>query len=144
MRLSRSFRPTRHVFAVLATVLSIAGMMQAAPAADRGFPFDHELRFDANPVRGSKRVPGLQISKSGAAEIDLWCVRGKGHAVIIEDQITIVPLSMQDNQCPADRLRGARGRSRGRASASLFSLEARSRRWRCRSRAAARCERPWG
>ena len=36
---------------------------------------------------------------------DLWCVSGKAHAVIIEKQITIVPISMQDNQCPADRLR---------------------------------------
>ena len=56
-------------------------------------------------MRGSKRVPGLQITKNGAAEIDLWCARGKGHAVVIENQITIVPVSMQDNQCPADRLR---------------------------------------
>ncbi|MCZ7641807.1 MAG: META domain-containing protein [Pseudorhodoplanes sp.] len=41
----------------------------------------------------------------GAAEIDLWCASGKGHAVIIENSITIVPISMQDNQCPPDRLR---------------------------------------
>ena len=55
-------------------------------------------------MRGSKRVPGLQITENGAAEIDLWCASGKGHAIIIADQITIVPISLQDNQCPADRL----------------------------------------
>jgi META domain-containing protein len=91
------------VLAILAAPL--AGPVQDAAASGQGFPFDHELRFDANPMRGSKRVPGLQITRNGAAEIDLWCVSGKGHAVIIENQITIVPISMQDNQCPADRLR---------------------------------------
>lgn len=105
MRLSPSIRPGGLVFVVLAAVLSVAGVTHEAAASSRDFPFDHELRFDANPVRGSKRVPGLQITKTGAAEIDLWCASGKGHAVIIDNQITIVPLSMQDNQCPADRLR---------------------------------------
>lgn len=105
MRLSPSVRPNRHVFVILAAVASFAGLMHEAIASGPGFPFDHELRFDANPVRGSKRVPALQITKTGAAEIDLWCASGKGHAVIIENQITIVPLFMQDNQCPADRLR---------------------------------------
>ena len=107
MRWSPSLCPVRHllvisVFASLAALF--AGPIQDA-AASGPFPFDHELRFDANPMRGSKRVPGLQITKNGAAEIDLWCVSGKGHAVIIENQITIVPISMQDNQCPVDRLR---------------------------------------
>ncbi len=105
MRLSPSNLPGRHGFVILAAILSIAGAMHEATASGRDFPFDHELRFDANPVRGSKRVPGLQVTKTGAVEIDLWCASGKGQAVIIDNQITIIPLSMQDNQCPADRLR---------------------------------------
>lgn len=105
MRLSPSSRPVRHLFVILAAALSAAGALRPALAFGPDFPFDYELRFDADPVRGSKRVPGLQITKTGAAEIDLWCASGKGHAVIIENQITIVPISMQDNQCPADRLR---------------------------------------
>jgi hypothetical protein len=112
MRWSPSLCRARHllvisVFAILAALL--AGPVQDAAASgqgsNQGFPFDHELRFDANPMRGSKRVPGIQITRNGAAEIDLWCASGKGHVVIIENQITIVPISMQDNQCPADRLR---------------------------------------
>lgn len=91
---------------LLAAILfALAGLSPATHASGQDFPYDKELRFDANPVRGSKRVPGLQISEKGAVEIDLWCVSGKAHAVIIEKQITIVPISMQDNQCPADRLR---------------------------------------
>lgn len=105
MPLSQSIHPRHLAFAVPAILLLAAGVAHQAAASGPNFPFDHELRFDANPVRGSKRVPGLQITKAGAAEIDLWCVSGKGHAVIIENQITIVPLAMQDNQCPADRLR---------------------------------------
>jgi hypothetical protein len=105
MRSSPSDRPVRHAFVILAAILSLAAVMHEALASGQGFPFDHELRFDANPMRGSKRVPGLQITKTGAAEIDLWCTSGKGHAIVIENQITIVPTAMQDNQCPADRLR---------------------------------------
>ena len=104
MRFRQPARP-RHAFVILAALLTLSSAVPQASASGPGFPFDHELRFDGNPVRGSKRVPGLQITASGAAEIDLWCARGKGHAVIIDDQITIVPLSMQDEQCPADRLR---------------------------------------
>jgi heat shock protein HslJ len=100
------FRPQvrRQGFVILAALLSLSGAASQATASGPGFPFDHELRFDGDPVRGSKRVPGLQITESGAAEIDLWCASGKGHAIIIADQITIVPISLQDNQCPADRL----------------------------------------
>lgn len=105
MRFCQQARSRRHVLVILAALLSLSGMAHPASASGPGFPFDHELRFDGNPMRGSKRVPGLQIAASGAAEIDLWCARGKGQAVIIDDQITIVPLSMQDNQCPPDRLR---------------------------------------
>lgn len=92
----------------LAAMLSVAAMglltQNAGWASERGFPFDHELRFDADPVGDSKRVPGLTITQRGAAEIDLWCVSGSAHAVVVEDSITIVPVSMRDNQCPPDRL----------------------------------------
>jgi hypothetical protein len=98
--------PRRHGSGLFVAILfALAGLSPATHASGQDFPYDKELRFDANPVRGSKRVPGLQISEKGAVEIDLWCVSGKAHAVIIERQITIVPISMQDNQCPADRLR---------------------------------------
>jgi heat shock protein HslJ len=78
----------------------------SAPAAAQGrsFPFDHEMHLDANPQRGSRRVPILQISPNGDAEIDLWCVSGSGRAVIADSSITITPTAMRDNQCPPERL----------------------------------------
>lgn len=90
---------------LLLAALWLCALAPAAVAADKSFPFDHELRFDANPVGGSKRVPGLQISSDGAVDIDLWCTSGKGRAVIVDNVMAIVPTAMQDNQCPQDRLR---------------------------------------
>lgn len=88
----------------LAAMVLLALTPDLGRASERGFPFDHELRFDADPVGDSKRVPGLTITQRGAAEIDLWCVSGNAHAVIVENSITIVPVSIRDNQCPPDRL----------------------------------------
>lgn len=73
-------------------------------AADSNFPFDNELRLDAAPKRGSKRIPVLQVSSSGTIDILLWCVNGKGTAVLADNTITIVPTAMQDNNCSADQL----------------------------------------
>ena len=73
-------------------------------AAQKAFPFDAELRLEARPLPGSKRVPWLQFSGDGAVEIDLWCARGRGRAVIVEKTLTIVPVSLRDDQCPQDRL----------------------------------------
>jgi heat shock protein HslJ len=94
----------RLVDATLLAFVVAALTQSAALAQTRPFPFDHELRFDADPLRGSKRVPGLLIDRSGAAEIDLWCVRGTGQAVIADNSITIVPTALRDERCPPDRL----------------------------------------
>jgi len=76
----------------------------AAQAAEPSFPFDHELRLDATPQRGTKRIPSLQVAENGDVEIDLWCVSGKGQAAIADNTITIVPTSMSNNQCSPDQL----------------------------------------
>lgn len=87
-----------------ALVSMVLGAATPALAQGRSFPYDHELRFDADPVRGSRRVPGLQVSSQGEVEIDLWCVSGTGRAVIADSSITIVPTGLSDNQCPPERL----------------------------------------
>jgi heat shock protein HslJ len=89
-----------------AVLLGLTALIAALPSAAQGrsFPFDHEMHLDASPQRGSKRVPILQISPNGDAEIDLWCVSGTGKATIADNSITIVPTAMRDNQCPPDRL----------------------------------------
>jgi hypothetical protein len=73
-------------------------------AAQKAFPFDAELRLEARPLPGSKRVPWLQFSEDGSVDIDLWCSRGRGRAVVVEKTLTIVPVSLRDDQCSQDRL----------------------------------------
>lgn len=102
-RHSSVISPSR--FGLMSLALSFAlGLSAPALAQSRSFPYDHELRFDANPQRGSKRVPGLQVSARGDVEIDLWCVSGTGLATIADNSITIVPTALRDNQCPPERL----------------------------------------
>jgi hypothetical protein len=84
--------------------LAILVSALAPAAAQKAFPFDAELRLEARPLPGSKRVPWLQFSPNGAVDIDLWCATGRGQAVIVDQAITIVPTALRDNQCSQDRL----------------------------------------
>ncbi len=87
-------------------LLALTGLhlTPVAAVAQQAFPFGAELRLEAQPLPGSKRLPWLQFSENGRVDIDLWCVTGRGQAVIVENTITILPTAMQDNQCPPDRL----------------------------------------
>lgn len=107
MRFSLDRRFGRHLaiwsrIGLAALALSLFGSSFAA--AQKAFPFGAELRLEARPLKGSKRVPWLQFSEDGDVEIDLWCVTGRGRATVQGTSINIVPTSMRDNQCAQDRL----------------------------------------
>jgi len=70
------------------------------------FPFERELLLDAAPMRGSKRIPGLEVSASGQATIDLWCKSGPGQVIVAGDTITIIPGAMRPAQCGPEQTRG--------------------------------------
>jgi hypothetical protein len=57
-----------------------------APLAVAGdsFPFGTTLMLDAAPMRGSKRVPMLDIAEDGVASIDLWCASVRAQAVVAD------------------------------------------------------------
>jgi heat shock protein HslJ len=76
-----------------------------AKAADT-FPFDEELLLDAKPMRGSKRVPMLDIRAGGAVLIDLWCNSVQGQLVVADETITVLTGPKTDRTCPPERLRG--------------------------------------
>lgn len=96
---STLFRNAAAAFAVAASLLP------CEPAvAQKPFPYGAELRLDAKPMRGSKRVPWLQFSENGGVDIDLWCASGRGRAVVADRTISIVPTAMRDHQCPQDQL----------------------------------------
>lgn len=79
------------------------GLLLATAAQAQEFPYDRDLVLDARPMRGGKRVPVLAIGASGQAQIDLWCKRGEGQAVIAGDTITIIIRAMNDQGCTPER-----------------------------------------
>jgi hypothetical protein len=74
-----------------------------AVSAEESFPFDHELMLDAAPMRGSKRIPIIEISENGAASIQLWCASVRGRAKVGADSITIVAGETPPVQCGPER-----------------------------------------
>ena len=87
---------------VLPALALLAASLLPAPADD-SFPFGSTLMLDAAPMRGSKRVPMLEIAESGAAAIDLWCASASAQAVIADHSISIAPGDVQNAQCEPDR-----------------------------------------
>jgi hypothetical protein len=79
------------------------GIAAVAVAAEMNFPFDQELLLDTAPMRGSKRVPSIEVRSNGVAAIDLWCATGQGSVRLEGTSISIVPYSMQQPVCPPDR-----------------------------------------
>jgi heat shock protein HslJ len=88
-------------FGVAVALAAISGV-----AADAVFPFGHELMLDARPMKGSKRVPMLDIRANGATEIDLWCNSVQGQIVVSRDTITITTGEKTERQCEPERMRG--------------------------------------
>ncbi len=74
-----------------------------ASALEGAFPFDRDLMLDVAPMRGSKRVPILEIAANGSASLQLWCVSVQGKASVGSDTITIVPTAAQQGQCAPSR-----------------------------------------
>jgi heat shock protein HslJ len=84
-------------------VAVVLGLLLAPAAQAQEFPYDRDLVLDARPMRGGKRVPVLTVDASGRAQIDLWCKRGQGQAVIAGDTITIIVRNMADEACTPER-----------------------------------------
>jgi len=86
----------------------LAALFFCGSAATAGsvFPFGQDLTLDARPLKGSKRVPLLEVQENGAAEIDLWCNSVRAQAVIARDTITIITGTKTDRQCEPERMRG--------------------------------------
>lgn len=101
-----AIRPGTLLGCLAVVVLVTAAGFAPAGAADRGFPYDSELMLDVNPMKGSKRVPMLDIAANGEVSIDLWCNTVKAQLVVADDTITILPGTKTERQCTPDRMRG--------------------------------------
>jgi heat shock protein HslJ len=98
-------RRARRLAVLLALIAAgAAGTVAAAIAADHDFPYDGVLQLEARPMKGSKRVPILQIESNGAAAFDLWCNRVAAQLVVVDDTITILLGARTEKQCEPDRM----------------------------------------
>jgi hypothetical protein len=102
--------PRRHFVRPRLAALGLAalgGALLGAPPGGRAepFPFGHEFILDASPMRGSKKVPLLDIEDAGSAEIELWCNSVKAQLVVAGDTITIITGETTARQCAPERSR---------------------------------------
>jgi hypothetical protein len=89
------------VLAALAAIVAVSGVRPSS--AQEGFPFGSELTLDAAPMRGSKRVPNLEIGRNGDVVIELWCKGARGEFAVANESVVFVPGPVEDRGCPADR-----------------------------------------
>jgi hypothetical protein len=100
--------PRRRLACCLAVL--IAATMLCTAIAGEAFPFGSELMLDTAPMRGSKRIPMIQIEETGLAVIDLWCTSLRAQATVGDASISIVPAPMGGDtpQLPCEPDRQAR------------------------------------
>jgi len=84
--------------------LVVLAGVSAGIAAERGFPYDGVLLLEARPMKGSKRVPILQIESKGEASIDLWCNTVPAQLVVVDNTITIILGAPTGKQCERERM----------------------------------------
>jgi heat shock protein HslJ len=99
----RRWTTLRNAALALALGTAVPAWLAPAVAAQSEFPFGHELMLDVKPMKGSKRVPMLDIDDRGIAEIDLWCNSVKGQLVVAGDTITIITGDKTARTCPPER-----------------------------------------
>lgn len=90
-------------FVLFAGVVAVSIIGPRCAFAQDGFPFDQDLTLDAAPMRGSKRVPSLQIGRNGDVIVELWCKGTRGQFAVANDTVIYVPGPVEDRNCPADR-----------------------------------------
>lgn len=87
-----------------AALILLASISVAREAkAETDFPFGMEMTLDAAPLRGSKRVPNLDIGDNGEVVLELWCKGGKGQFSVAGDTVIFVAGPMEDRSCPPDK-----------------------------------------
>jgi heat shock protein HslJ len=101
MRLSATFRAGR-VGGLVA--LGLALSVNLASAVDRSFPYDAIFLLDAEPMKGSKRVPVLQIDAGGEASLNLWCNTVPAQMVVADNTITVILGTPSETQCEGARM----------------------------------------
>jgi heat shock protein HslJ len=90
----------------LALAMATAVALSGTAFAQGGFPFDSELILDTAPMRGSKRIPNMDVAANGAMALEMWCNRVEGQFVVAADTLTVLTGPATNRQCPPERVRG--------------------------------------
>ena len=83
----------------------LIGLPGAAAAQDQ-FPFESELILDVAPMRGSKKIPNLDVDAKGGIAMEMWCNRVEGQFVVAADTVTVLTGQATQRQCPPERAAG--------------------------------------
>ena len=71
--------------------------------AQEDFPFGRELLLDVRPMKGSKRVPSLEVQADGTAAVDLWCDSVESRIALSADAVVISFGEKTNRQCAQER-----------------------------------------
>jgi heat shock protein HslJ len=93
--------------AVSLSLVLCALMALPEPAvAQEQFPFDSELILDVAPMRGSKKIPNMDVAADGVITMEMWCNRIEGQFVVAANTVTVVTGQPTQRQCPPERAAG--------------------------------------
>jgi heat shock protein HslJ len=93
---------------LFALMLCGAALVGSAPgrAQPGDFPFDSEVILDVDPMRGSRRIPNMDIMPDGAIALEMWCNRVEGRLLVSGDSITVMTGLPTERPCPPERVAG--------------------------------------
>jgi hypothetical protein len=109
MTLLENARGARRARAAGLLVAALGAVMIAGPQGARAteaFPYGRELRMDVAPMKGSKKIPILEIADNGLADIELWCNAVKARLIVVGDTVTVLTGPRTTRECPPERARG--------------------------------------
>ena len=90
----------------LRVALCALACWSGAASAQSAFPFDSELIMDVAPMRGSKRIPNMDVAANGAIALEMWCNRVEGQFVVAADTVTVLTGQATQRPCPPERAAG--------------------------------------
>ncbi len=90
----------------LGLALCVLTGLPGVAAAQAQFPYDSELILDTAPMRGSKRIPNMDVDPKGVIALEMWCNRVEGQFVVAADTVTVLTGQATQRQCPAERAEG--------------------------------------
>lgn len=86
--------------------VALAAAIAGEVFARSEFPFGKELFLDVRPMKGSKRIPIIEVAENGAAAIDLWCNSVQAQLVVLNDTVTVLTGPQTNRACAPERAQG--------------------------------------